>query len=108
MSVPTISETTIVLVANTVSASGSSRSSARNSASSPFASPSPRNRPTTDARKPITKASRSTERSTCRREAPSVRSVANSRVRCATVIERVLKITKEPTNSAIPAKASRK
>ena len=38
----------------------------------------------------------STERSTWRRDAPSVRSVANSRVRCATVIDRVLKITNEP------------
>ena len=49
----------------------------------------------------------STERSTCRRDAPSVRSVANSRARWATVIESVLKITNAPTNSAIPAKASR-
>jgi hypothetical protein len=108
ISVPTSSETTIVRVANTVPATGRSRFSARNSASRPFASPSPRKSPTTDARKPITSASRSTERSTCRRDAPSVRSVANSRVRWATVIESVLKITNEPTNSAIPANASRK
>ena len=45
---------------------------------------------------------------TCLREAPSVRSVANSRVRWATVIERVLKITNAPTNSAMPPKPSRK
>ena len=108
MSVPTISETTIVRGREHGVGERQLEIERANSASSPFASPSPRNRPTTDARKPITKASRSTERSTCRREAPSVRSVANSRVRCATVIERVLKITKEPTNSAIPAKASRK
>ena len=44
---------------------------------------------------------------TCLREAPSVRSVANSRVRCATVIDRVLKITNAPTRSAMPAKPSR-
>ena len=50
----------------------------------------------------------STERSTCRREAPSVRSVASSFVRCATVIESVLKMTNAPTNSAIPPNASRK
>ena len=48
-------------------------------------------------------ASSSTERSTCRRDAPSVRSVANSRVRWATVIESVLKMTNAPTNSAIAA-----
>ena len=34
--------------------------------------------------------------------------VANSRVRWATVIERVLKITNAPTKSEIPANASRK
>ena len=36
----------------------------------------------------------------CRREAPSVRSSPNSRVRCATVIEKVLKMMKAPTTSA--------
>ena len=43
---------------------------------------------------------------TCLREAPSVRSVANSRVRWATVIDRVLKITNAPTSSAMPPKPS--
>jgi hypothetical protein len=61
-----------------------------------------------DASRPITSASRITEPRTCRRDAPTVRSVANSRVRCATVIESVLKITKAPTNSAMPANVSRK
>ncbi len=106
--VPTSSETTIVRVAKTVSETGSPRPSARKRASSPFASARPRNRPTTEAMKPMTNASSRTDRSTCRREAPSVRSVANSRVRWATVIERVLKITNDPTKSAIPAKARRK
>ncbi len=40
--------------------------------------------------------------------APSVRSVASSRVRWAIVIESVFAITKLPTNSATPANASRK
>ena len=40
--------------------------------------------------------------------APSVRSVANSRVRCAIVIESEFAITKLPTKSAIPPNASRK
>ena len=62
--------------------------------------------PITEATRPITKPSRRTERMTCLREAPSVRSVANSRVRWATVIDRVLKITKPPTSSAMPAKPS--
>ena len=53
-------------------------------------------------------ASMSTERSTWRREPPIVRTVANSRVRCATVIDSVLKITNAPTKSATTANASRK
>ena len=48
-----------------------------------------------------------TDVSTWRREAPSVRSVANSRVRCAIVIESEFAITKAPTNSAMPPKTSR-
>ena len=45
---------------------------------------------------------------TCLREPPSVRSVANSRVRWATVIDSVLKITNAPTSSETPPKPSRK
>ena len=56
----------------------------------------------------MTSDSRITEPSICRRDAPIVRSVANSRVRCATVIENVLKMTNAPTKSAMPANASRK
>ena len=41
-----------------------------------------------------------------RRLAPSVRSIANSRVRWATVIENVLKIRNEATKSDTPAKTS--
>jgi hypothetical protein len=41
-----------------------------------------------------------------RRLAPIVRRVAISRVRWATVIESVLKMTKAPTKSAMPAKVS--
>ena len=64
--------------------------------------------PTTDAeRRRASSASASDARSTCRRLAPSVRSSANSRVRCATVIENVLKIMNAPTNSATPANTNR-
>ena len=42
-----------------------------------------------------------------RREAPIVRSVANSRIRCAIVIESEFAITNAPTKSAIPPNASR-
>ena len=50
-----------------------------------------------------TSASTTTETSTWRRDAPSVRSVANSRVRWAIVIESELAITNAPTKSAIAA-----
>ena len=106
--VPTSIDTMIVWAAMTVSPSGRSTPSALNSVSMPLATPNPRNRPIVDATRPITRPSSRTERSTCLREAPSVRSVANSRVRCATVIDRVLKITNAPTNSAIAPKPSRK
>ena len=42
--------------------------------------------------------------STWRREAPSARSSANSRRRCATVIEKALKMMKAPTSTATPPK----
>ena len=57
---------------------------------------------------PTTSPSMTTDRMTWRREAPSVRSVANSRERWATVIDSVLRITNAPTNSAMPPKPSRK
>ena len=59
--------------------------------------------PSAEASMPIAKPSTSTERRTWRREAPSVRSVASSRVRWATVIDSVLKMTNAPTNSATAA-----
>ena len=73
----------------------------------PLAIPSPNSSPITDASSPITRPSSTTERMTCLREAPSVRSVANSRVRWATVIDSVLKMTNAPTSSAMPPKPSR-
>ena len=60
-----------------------------------------------DARKPRTSDSNKTDRLIWRREAPIVRSVANSRVRWATVIDSEFAITNAPTNSAIPPNASR-
>ena len=104
ITVPSASETRTVRSANTIPASGSSPPIALSS----LASPNPANRPMTEASSPITTPSITTERMTCLREAPSVRSVANSRVRWATVIDRVLKITNAPTNSAIAPKPSRK
>ena len=106
MMIPAARLTITVLVANTVPAFGSCVPLAENSDSRPFASPSPATRPISDASTPITSPSTTTEPSTWLREAPIVRNVANSRVRCATVTDRVLKITNDPTNSAIPPNAS--
>ena len=105
---PASSETTTVRVAKTVPVCGRSAPSATKIAFSPFAIASPRKSPITAAARPIANASTSTDRNTCRREAPRVRSVANSRARCATVIAIVLKMTNEPTKSAIPANDSRR
>ena len=68
--------------------------------------PRPAKMPTTEAKIPRTSASMITLASTWRDEAPSVRSIPNSRVRWATVIENVLKIRKAPTKTEIPAKIS--
>ena len=105
--VPTSSETITVRVANTVCPCGRSIPKVTNNLLSPFARARPRKSPITEPTTPMTNASMTTDHSTCRREAPSVRSVANSRIRCAMVMERVFAITKAPTKSAIPANASR-
>ena len=76
------------------------------SAARPGASASPHAMPISEASTPITNVSASTERSTWPREAPSVRSSANSFVRWATVTLKVLKIRKLPTSSATAAKTS--
>ena len=52
-------------------------------------------------------ASRRTDRLTWRRDAPSARSSASSRLRWATRIEKVLMMRKIPTTRATPAKTSR-
>jgi hypothetical protein len=106
ISVPTASEITTVRSATTVPAWGRPSPSAPKSALSSFASPKPSASPASEARTPMTAVSMITERSTCRRDPPRVRRVANSRVRWATVIESVLKMTNAPTNSAMPPKAS--
>ena len=77
-----------------------------NRVSSSLAKPTPATMPVTDASTPITSASSSTERSTWRRLAPIVRSIANSRVRWATVIANVLKMMNAPANTVAPANAS--
>ena len=88
--IPTASDTTIVRVENTVLVVGSSTPSEANSPESSWARPRPATSPIAEAIVPTTAASATTDRSTWRREAPSARSSASSRERCATVIESVL------------------
>ena len=57
--------------------------------------------------RPMTSDSPRTEAVTWRRLAPTARSSASSRFRCATMIEKVLKMRNEPTNREISAKISR-
>ena len=56
--------------------------------------------------RPVVSASSSTLVRICLRLAPSVRSIAISRMRCATVIENMLKMMKAPTSTATPPNAS--
>ncbi len=105
-SVPTTSDTTIVRVSMTVPSDGRSAPKDLNSARRPGASTRPSSRPRIEPSRPTSRPSSSTDRITWPREAPSVRSSANSRIRCATVIEKVLKMMNAPTNSAMPPKIS--
>jgi hypothetical protein len=61
----------------------------------------------TEETRPMITASVSTDPIIWRLLPPSARMSASSRVRCATMIENVLRIRKIPTNSATPAKPSR-
>ena len=90
MPTPSTSDTTIVRVASTRPACGIDRSMASKTALRPLASATPPNRPSTEASTPRAKPSSRTERMICLRDAPSVRRVANSRTRCASVMESVL------------------
>ena len=67
----------------------------------------PATNPTVDATRPTSTASNSTDPSTWRCPAPMARSSASSRLRCATMIENVLKMMNEPTSSATTPKISR-
>ena len=106
--VPTARLTTIVRVREDDALARQVDPVAFSSALSPTAIPSPRKSPMTEPMIPTTTDSSTTDQSTCRREAPSVRKVASSRRRCATVIASVFAITKLPTKSATPPKPSRK
>ena len=104
--VPTSSPTMTVRGLRTRPSCGSAAPKALNNALIPWAVAMPSRMPRIEAIRPTISASSMTERSTWPREAPIVRSSANSLVRCATVIENVLKMMNAPTNTAMPAKTS--
>ena len=64
--------------------------------------------PATEATTATTRVSTSPATSTCPRVAPTARSSADSRVRWATRIEKVLAMLTAPTNRAMPANTRRK
>src|SRR5829696_6468206 len=85
-----------------------SRPKVRNSPASRRESPSPSSSPSVEPTSAIRNASTSTERVTCFLLAPRARSSADSRTRCETRIEKVLKMMQAPTTIAITAKVVRK
>jgi hypothetical protein len=105
---PTAIETITVRPSSTSEVVGRSIPNASNSALRPRATTKPPAIPISEPMRPIATASTSTVLRICRREAPSVRSIPNSRTRWATVIEKVLKIRNEPTRTAMKPKTRRK
>ena len=102
---PASPATITVRMLNTRPPMGRPRSpSALSRPSRPAAMAIPAASPMAEAMTPTATASAITEPSTWRLLAPSARSRPFSRVRCATVIENVLKIMNAPTSSAMTAK----
>ena len=81
---------------------------ALSSAARPWDRPMPAKKPAVDARIPNTKASIRVLPNTWRRVAPTQRSSASSRARCATRIWKVFWMTSAETRAAMMAKTSRK
>ena len=105
---PTIRATTIVRACSVGAAVGRAIPNASKAALSATAIPKPTPIPTMDASVPITTASVSTIRFTCRAVAPRALSRASSLVRWVTVMRKVLAMMNVPTNTAMKPKVSRK
>jgi hypothetical protein len=102
--IPTTRPTMTVRPSNTRAPDGRVTPNTLRSASRPSAARTPSPKPDHEARAPTMNASARTERNTCRRLAPTMRSRASSRVRWPTVIEKVLKMVNPPTNREMKAK----
>ncbi len=104
--IPTSSAVTIVRGASSAPAVGRPKPKASNRPTTSAANRKPPNSPSREATTAITMASPSTPRSSWPRLAPMVRSMASSRVRWATVIEKTLKMMNAPTSTATAARPS--
>jgi hypothetical protein len=107
MSVPRPTARRTVRAAITRPALGRPKPTLSSSRDSSGARPIPASSPRTEPANPTTSASATTDVSTWRRETPMVRSIPNSRVRWATVMVNVLKMTNDPTSNAIGPNISR-
>ena len=104
---PTANEPITAAAGTPIPARVSPPASLPNRYASSAPTPMPAARPSTEAISPTAIASSTTEPMICRPLAPMARISASSRVRCATMIENVLRIRKMPTSSATAAKPSR-
>ena len=104
---PTTYARTTVVVVSVSALLLISRPNDEKSEASPRASPSPSRMPSVAPSSAMSAASTSTERRTCFVLAPSARSSASSRTRCATRMLNVLAMMKPPTRMAITANAMR-
>ena len=104
---PVTNDQMTALAGMTMELAGMSRPRTPSNALSPTARKIPPTKPTIDAVMPTRTASNSTDPTTWRCPAPMARSSASSRLRWATMIEKVLKMMKEPTSSATTPKMSR-
>ena len=86
---------------------GTPNPTAWSSAWSPCANPMPARTPRADAMTPTISVSMNVAVSTCRRVAPSARSKADSRVRCASTTEKVLWMLNVATSIATPLNTMR-
>ena len=104
---PTTMQTTTVRASNTREPVGNVTPNPASSFSRPIAASTPSPIPITDDTSPTRAASPRTERKTCRRLAPTMRSRASSRVRWPTVIENVFRMVNPPTKRAMKANTNR-
>ncbi len=103
---PTTRQTITVRASKAIGPDGNVTPNPLKSASRPSAARTPSPKPISDDTRPTIAASSNTDRKICRRLAPTMRSSASSLVRWPTMIEKVFRMVKPPTNSAMKANTS--